>query len=65
MAKQANVTSRSSEIEPSAHAPTSDCATPASCPASIYGHKQAVIPITLPKKEVVGHLDHGERIFSP
>jgi large subunit ribosomal protein L25 len=33
-------------------------------PGVIYGHKQAVIPITLTKKEVVGHLDHGAHLFA-
>ncbi len=33
-------------------------------PGVIYGHKQDVLPITLPKKEVVGHLDHGKHLFS-
>ena len=28
-------------------------------PGVIYGHKEAVVPVTLPKKEVVGHLSHG------
>src|SRR5687768_1708543 len=32
-------------------------------PGVIYGHKEAVVPITLPKKEVVGHLSHGAHVF--
>ena len=32
-------------------------------PGVIYGHKEAVIPITLPKKEVVNHLTRGAHIF--
>jgi large subunit ribosomal protein L25 len=32
-------------------------------PGVIYGHKEAVIPITLPKKEVVNHLTHGAHLF--
>jgi large subunit ribosomal protein L25 len=32
-------------------------------PGVIYGHKEAVIPITLPKKEVVGHISHGAHLF--
>src|SRR5689334_19468734 len=32
-------------------------------PGVIYGHKEAVIPITLPKKEVVNHLNHGAHLF--
>src|SRR4029077_15407451 len=32
-------------------------------PGVIYGHKEAVVPVTLPKKEVVGHLQHGAHIF--
>jgi len=33
-------------------------------PGVIYGHKQAVLPITLPKKEVVGHLERGKHLFA-
>lgn len=33
-------------------------------PGVIYGHKQAVVPITLPKKEVVRHLDKGTHLFA-
>ncbi|MCC7351109.1 MAG: 50S ribosomal protein L25 [Phycisphaerales bacterium] len=32
-------------------------------PGVIYGHKEAVIPITLPKKEVSNHLAHGAHVF--
>jgi large subunit ribosomal protein L25 len=32
-------------------------------PGVIYGHKEAVIPVTLGKKEVVGHLNHGAHLF--
>ena len=32
-------------------------------PGVIYGHKEAVVPVTLPKKEVVGHLHHGTHLF--
>lgn len=32
-------------------------------PGVVYGHKEAVLPITLPKKEVVGHLEHGTHLF--
>jgi large subunit ribosomal protein L25 len=32
-------------------------------PGVIYGHKEAVIAITLPKKEVVGHISHGAHLF--
>ena len=32
-------------------------------PGVIYGHKEAVVPITLPKKELVGHLNHGAHLF--
>jgi len=32
-------------------------------PGVIYGHKEAVVPITLPKKELVGHLEHGTHLF--
>jgi large subunit ribosomal protein L25 len=33
-------------------------------PGVIYGHKQDVVPITLTKKEVVGHLNHGQHLFA-
>src|SRR5690348_11556531 len=32
-------------------------------PGVIYGHKEAVIPVTLPKKELTGHLNHGAHLF--
>ncbi|HYO08123.1 MAG TPA: 50S ribosomal protein L25 [Tepidisphaeraceae bacterium] len=32
-------------------------------PGVIYGHKEAVVPVTLPKKEVVNHLDKGTHLF--
>jgi large subunit ribosomal protein L25 len=32
-------------------------------PGVIYGHKEAVVPVTLPKKEVVGHITHGQHLF--
>jgi large subunit ribosomal protein L25 len=32
-------------------------------PAVIYGHKEAVVPVTLPKKEVSHHLNHGVHVF--
>ena len=32
-------------------------------PGVIYGHKEAVVPVTLPKKEVVNHLNHGTHLF--
>ncbi len=32
-------------------------------PGVIYGHKEAVVPVTLPKKEVVGHLSRGAHVF--
>src|SRR5882724_12168340 len=32
-------------------------------PGVIYGHKEAVVPITLPRKEVVNHLSHGAHLF--
>jgi large subunit ribosomal protein L25 len=32
-------------------------------PGVIYGHKEAVVPITLPKKDVVVHLEHGRQVF--
>ncbi|HSU69325.1 MAG TPA: 50S ribosomal protein L25 [Tepidisphaeraceae bacterium] len=32
-------------------------------PGVIYGHKEAVVPVTLPKKELTGHLNHGAHLF--
>src|SRR5262245_61004444 len=32
-------------------------------PAVIYGHKEAVVPVTLPKKEIVNHLEKGAHVF--
>src|SRR5438477_3547964 len=32
-------------------------------PGVIYGHKEAVVPVTLPKKEVVNHLHRGAHLF--
>jgi large subunit ribosomal protein L25 len=32
-------------------------------PGVIYGHKEAVVPVTLPKKEVENHLHHGTHLF--
>src|SRR4051812_6943805 len=32
-------------------------------PGVIYGHKEAIIPITLPRKEVVNHISHGAHLF--
>ena len=32
-------------------------------PGVIYGHKEAVIPVTLPKKELTDHLNHGAHLF--
>jgi large subunit ribosomal protein L25 len=32
-------------------------------PGVIYGHKEAVVPVTLPKKEVENHLHHGAHLF--
>jgi len=32
-------------------------------PGVIYGHKEAIIPVTLPRKEVVGHLTRGAHLF--
>lgn len=32
-------------------------------PGVVYGHKEAVLPVTLPKKEVVTHLEHGTHLF--
>ena len=32
-------------------------------PGVVYGHKEAVVPVTLPKKELVNHLNHGTHVF--
>jgi large subunit ribosomal protein L25 len=32
-------------------------------PGVIYGHKEAVIPVTLSKKELTGYLNHGAHLF--
>jgi large subunit ribosomal protein L25 len=33
-------------------------------PGVVYGHKLSVLPISLPKKELVNFLDHGAHLFS-
>src|SRR5437016_5453323 len=37
--------------------------TAGNLPGVIYGHKEAVLPITLPRKAVVDHLKHGAHLF--
>lgn len=32
-------------------------------PGVIYGHKEAVVPVTLPKRELSHHLAHGAHVF--
>ena len=32
-------------------------------PGVVYGHKEAVVTVTLPKVETVRHLDHGAHLF--
>ena len=32
-------------------------------PGVVYGHKEAVVPVTLPKKELTGHIDKGAHVF--
>jgi large subunit ribosomal protein L25 len=32
-------------------------------PGVVYGHKEAVIPVTLPKKELATHIGHGAHLF--
>src|SRR3954454_20634905 len=32
-------------------------------PGVIYGHKEAVVPVTLPRKELVTHLNKGAHVF--
>lgn len=38
--------------------------TTGALPGVIYGHKEAIVPITLPAKEMALHLDHGRHVFS-
>jgi large subunit ribosomal protein L25 len=33
-------------------------------PGVIYGHKQAVVTVTLPRKEVAHHIHHGAHLFN-
>ena len=33
-------------------------------PGVIYGHKEAVVTVTVPKKELVGYLNHGAHLFN-
>jgi large subunit ribosomal protein L25 len=33
-------------------------------PGVIYGHKQDVLPVTVPRKEVANHIHHGAHLFS-
>lgn len=32
-------------------------------PAVVYGHKEAVVPVSLPKKETVNHINAGAHLF--
>jgi large subunit ribosomal protein L25 len=32
-------------------------------PGVVYGHKEAVVPVALPKKELVNHLNKGAHVF--
>jgi large subunit ribosomal protein L25 len=32
-------------------------------PGVVYGHKEAVVPVTLPRKELANHLHHGAHLF--
>jgi len=32
-------------------------------PGVVYGHKEAVIPITLSRKELINHINHGTHLF--
>jgi large subunit ribosomal protein L25 len=32
-------------------------------PGVIYGHKEAIVPVTLPRKEVADHLNRGAHLF--
>src|SRR2546430_1155307 len=32
-------------------------------PGVVYGHKEAVVPVTLPRKELSNHLSHGAHVF--
>ena len=33
-------------------------------PGVVYGHKENVLPISLPRKELVNYLEHGAHLFS-
>lgn len=32
-------------------------------PAVLYGHKEAVVPVTITRKEIITHLNHGAHLF--
>ena len=32
-------------------------------PGVIYGHKEAVVPVTLPRKDVVNHIERGAHLM--
>src|ERR1700710_826262 len=32
-------------------------------PGVIYGHKEAVVPVALPKRELSRHIEHGAHLF--
>ena len=32
-------------------------------PGVIYGHKEAVVPVTLPRRDVANHIDRGSHLF--
>jgi len=32
-------------------------------PGVVYGHKEAVVPVTLPRKEIVQHINHGAHLI--
>jgi large subunit ribosomal protein L25 len=62
MASQANVTAETrTQLGSRANKRLRDSGK---LPGVIYGHKLDVVPITLPKKEVVKHLDHGQHLFA-
>ena len=61
MAQTAQITAKSrSELGSRANKRLRDAGL---LPGVIYGHKEAIVPVTLPKKEVVNFLNHGTHLF--
>jgi large subunit ribosomal protein L25 len=61
MAQSAQITAKSrSELGSRANKRLRDAGF---VPGVIYGHKEAVVPVTLPRKELANHLSHGAHLF--